>query len=106
MLAESDGLMYSVTNEETRNSMKLFEEAEGCDIHPAAGVALGALIQAVETGKVSPEERVLLNVTGGGEEKLRNDYDLHFLEPFAELTDTEINGPDAGKKVASLLRTL
>ena len=106
VLEESNGYMYSVTNEEMKESMDLFEELEGCDIHPAAGVALGALIQAKNMGRVSPEDVVALNVTGGGESRLKSDRKVHYLEPFATMTDIEINGPDAEMKTASLLKAV
>jgi len=69
-LEATEGRMYGVTNEETAAAMALFEESEGVDIVPAAGVALGALRAAVAEGAIHRRETVLLNVTGGGEKLL------------------------------------
>ncbi len=102
-LSASNGLMYSVTNQETKKAMELFEFHEGCDLHPASGVALGALIQAVQRKIVSKDDIIALNATGGGEGRFRRDFHLHFLQPFAMLSDKEINSPDVAKKIESIL---
>ena len=47
---------------------------EGIDISPAADVATGALIQAVEAGRVGKKENILLNITSGGAKRMRQDY--------------------------------
>jgi cysteate synthase len=91
-LDASSGEMYAVENAKIREAMDLFEELEGVDIHPAGGVAAGALMQAVERGTVSRNDVIALNITGGGEKKVRRDYDIHFLEPMAVVTDEEIHG--------------
>jgi cysteate synthase len=91
-LTESEGAMYAVKNDEVRRAMELFEELERIDIHPAGGVALGALMQAVESGAVGPEEIIALNITGGGEKKVKQDYEVHILKPHAVITDEEIHG--------------
>ena len=80
-LTESDGLMYSVENREIESAMKLFEEVEGCDINPAAGAALAALIQAVEKQTVGANDVIALHITGGGSTKLGKDHELHPLKP-------------------------
>lgn len=103
VLSESSGFMYSVTNEEVDRAMELFERYEKVDIHPASGVALGALIQAISMKRVKPDDVIVLNVTGGGEEKIKRDYDLHYLEPFERLTDAEIHSEDAIRKIESIL---
>ena len=51
-LSASNGLMYSVTNKEAEEAMELFKHQEGCDLHPASGIALGALVQAVKSRQV------------------------------------------------------
>jgi len=105
-LSASNGLMYSVTNREAEKAMELFEQHEGCDLHPASGVALGALIQAVQRQTVNKEDIIALNATGGGEGRFRRDFHLHYLQPFARLTDKEINSQEATKKIESILNTI
>lgn len=92
-LTDTDGEMYGVTNEESEKARVLFEELEGIDICPASGVATAGLIQAVETGKVSRKECILLNITSGGSQRMRQDYALNYLKPDLVFTPQEIE-PD------------
>ncbi|MFC2168563.1 cysteate synthase [Acidobacteriota bacterium] len=105
-LLASSGLMYSVTNREAEEAMELFEQHEGCDLHPASGIALGALIQAVKRQSINKNDIVVLNATGGGERRFRRDFHLQYLKPFAKLTDKEINSPEAGDKIESILNLI
>jgi cysteate synthase len=80
-LTATRGIMYGVTNREVFESMELFSNLEGIDIVPAAGVAVGALSQAVKTGTVNREDSILLNVTGGGEIMLGREKKTYNVEP-------------------------
>jgi len=80
-LSATGGRMYGVENEEVYSAMKLFQQTEGIDIVPAAGVAVAALIKASKSGGVPKDETVLLNITGGGEERLRQDMKTYRVEP-------------------------
>ncbi|MEM2865926.1 MAG: cysteate synthase [Candidatus Hadarchaeales archaeon] len=80
-LRESGGEMYGVSNREALEAWKLTLEEEGIDLDPAASVAVASLLQAVEEGKVKGEETVLLNLSGGGYERIREDFSLCPLEP-------------------------
>jgi len=80
VLKDAGGVMYGITNQELRDAMELFEEMEGIDIHPAAGVATASLIKAVEAGRIAHSETVLLNITGGGEKRLKKDEEVIELE--------------------------
>jgi cysteate synthase len=87
------GSMYGVTNREVFESMELFSNLEGVDIVPAAGVAVGALKQALEKGKIKKDETVLLNITGGGEVMLGREKKTYNVEPMfisKKITDKEI----------------
>lgn len=70
-LTASHGQTYGVTNDEMSRAKTLFEAEEGTDIVPAAGVAVAALMQAVKKGSIAPSDSVLLNITGGGEDRIR-----------------------------------
>ncbi len=72
-LLATKGEMYAVSNNETESAAKLFKSLEGIDIVPATAVAVASLLKAVEASKVKKRESILLNVTGGGEERLRED---------------------------------
>ncbi len=69
-LKSCGGCMYGITNSEIHLARRLFEEAEGIDIVPAAAVAVAALVKAVKERSVNPDESILLNITGGGEGRL------------------------------------
>jgi len=87
------GAMYGVTNREVFESMELFSNLEGVDIVAAAGVAVGALRQAVARKIVKEEETILLNITGGGELMLGREKKTYNVEPefvSKKITDREI----------------
>jgi cysteate synthase len=81
ILSASSGLMYGVTNEEAKSMKKLFESTEDIDLVPAACVAVASLVQAVASDTVKSEDTILLNITGGGKERLWEDFEKHRVEP-------------------------
>lgn len=81
-LTETKGEVLSATNEEAKQAAELFLKLEGNDIHPAASVAVATLIQAVNDGKIESEAIVMLNITGGGEEKFKSGKNLYYLKPL------------------------
>ncbi|GCB52469.1 cysteate synthase [Streptomyces sp. NL15-2K] len=82
VLTESGGEVLRTDNEAALAAMALFEEVEGIDIEPGAGVALAALADAVERGQVRRDELVLLNITGGGRARQAGDLALVPAEPW------------------------
>lgn len=80
-LKDTDGEIFAITNAAAKKAAALFEQTEGCDIHPAAAVATAALIKAVAEGKVDKEKIVMLNITGGGERKAKEGKELWYLKP-------------------------
>jgi len=103
ILTASSGIMYSVKNDEVAEAQRLFENYEEIDIHPAAGVALGALIQAVERGAVGKDDYVAFNVTGGGERRVMQEKDIYYLEPLFRFNDREINSESIVSKLKDIL---
>ncbi len=82
VLCESGGDVLCADNEAALAAMALFEEIEGIDIEPGAGVALAALADAVRSGRVDRDELTLLNVTGGGRARQAGDLALVPAEPW------------------------
>ena len=80
-LKDTDGEIFAITNAAAKKAATLFEQTEGCDIHPAAAVATASLIKAVAEGKVDKEKIVMLNITGGGERKTKEGKELWYLKP-------------------------
>ncbi len=80
-LKATGGEMFVATNAQARKARKLFQELEGIDIYSAAGVALASLVKAVADGKVDPKATVMLNITGGGEERFKEGREMWYLKP-------------------------
>ncbi|RJQ44076.1 MAG: cysteate synthase [Nitrospiraceae bacterium] len=80
-LHATGGMMYGIENNDVYAAMELFERAEGIDIVPAAGVGVAALCKAVGSGHIKKDETVLLNITGGGEKKLKEHMKTYRVEP-------------------------
>lgn len=80
-LTDSKGDVLIASNEEGLAAGQLFKELEGIDIHPAAEIATATLIQAVQNQSVDKESVVMLNITGGGEERFKNDHEIQYMEP-------------------------
>jgi len=90
MLSATGGRMYGVENEEVYAALDLFQEAEGIDIVAASGVGVATLRRAVTAGAVKPGDTVLLNITGGGETRLRQDKRTYTVVPkYISKTITE-----------------
>ena len=81
VLKATKGDMEIVTNEELAAACDLFEKLEGCDIHPAAGVAVESLRKAIASGKVKKDEVIMLNITGGGERRFKSEHKWVSVEP-------------------------
>jgi cysteate synthase len=82
-LSNTQGEMYSVTNTAAKKAGQLFESVEEIDLVPAAEVAVASLIQSVEQNKVLKDDWILLNVTGGGLTRLKEDFGFHPIRPEA-----------------------
>lgn len=80
-MKDAGGEVLTATNQELNDAADLFLEKEGNDIHPAAAVATATLIKAAEDNKVDKDAVIMLNVTGGGEERYKNDKNVINLKP-------------------------
>ncbi|MDE7101415.1 MAG: pyridoxal-phosphate dependent enzyme, partial [Bacteroidales bacterium] len=80
-LKDTRGDVLKVDNSQTKDAQALFERTEGIDIHPAAGVALYSLIESVQNGTVKPDDCVMLNITGGGEKRMKSEKPIWNLKP-------------------------
>jgi cysteate synthase len=80
-LTDSKGDVLLASNAQAGNAAALFREKEGIDIHCAAAVATASLIESVQNKTICPEAIIMLNITGGGEQRFKSEHMLHFLEP-------------------------
>jgi cysteate synthase len=104
VLTESQGEMLVADNQETQEAMHLFEETEGIDLHPAAGVALATLLKTIQRGHIDPQATVLLNVTGGGWKRKNKDQKLITAQPILCLQDTEIFSENISTRIIAAVQ--
>ncbi|MFW5756614.1 MAG: cysteate synthase [Tangfeifania sp.] len=102
-LKDTGGDVLIATNEQARAAAQLFEKSEGIDIHPAAAVATATLIDTVQRNQIDKEALIMLNITGGGENRFKAEKNLYYLQPdivFDIDPDVEL----VNKKVSLLFR--
>ncbi len=88
-LAETRGEVYGITNRQAAAAKKLFEQSEEIDILNAPAIAVAALQQATADGSVSPKDTILLNITGGGIARIKEDHTLQELRPQITISHWE-----------------
>ncbi|HPE34551.1 MAG TPA: cysteate synthase [Bacteroidales bacterium] len=80
-LTDSNGEVLTVNNQKVREAAALFEQLEGIDIHPASGVATASLIEWVQKNSIDKDAIIMLNITGGGEERFKKEKKLFYMKP-------------------------
>lgn len=102
-LSDTAGDVIPVTNAEALKAGLFFKEKEGRDISPAASVAVGSLLKHLEDKGIDPSAVIMLNITGGGFEEVRNDYELFFKKPDVIVPKEDIRNDniDSIKQMAS-----
>ncbi|MDD1730265.1 MAG: cysteate synthase, partial [Methanospirillum sp.] len=98
-LKATDGTMAVATTEESRKAGELFKRSEGVDVDPAAAVCVAGLIHAVASGIIRPDEQVLLAITGGGYERVREDIRVIIHTP-----DLEVNQHTSTEEVLDIVK--
>ncbi len=83
------GRVYGITDQEAAKAKSLFEDTECIDILNAPSVAVAALAVAVLSGAVNPEDIILLNITGGGVSRVKEDFAHNALQPDAVVSRWE-----------------
>jgi len=102
-LQESQGDMLVADNLEVRQAMKLFEDSEGIDIDPAAGVALATLLKAAKSHQIERDALILLHITGGGWQRHQLEEKLLPIRPDLLVEATALFARETVEKVAQLL---
>ena len=102
-MKDAGGDVLLATNAQAAEAAKLFLELEGNDIHPASAVATATLIEAVKQGTVKKDDVIMLNITGGGEEKFKNENDLFYLKPEI-ICDINPNEDEVKTKIKALFQ--
>jgi cysteate synthase len=86
-LDATNGRVYGITDDEASEAKSLFEKSEGIDILNAPGVAVAALVKALQSCKIGHKDVILLNVTGGGISRIMEDFG-----PSAMKCDVSVSG--------------
>ncbi len=81
-MKDAGGDVLLATNEESRAAAQLFLETEGIDIHPASAVATATLVDASKKNQLRKDALIMLNITGGGEERFKSENELFYLKPL------------------------
>ena len=82
ILEASNGQTYVVERKAAIAAKELIETTEGIDIMTSSAVAAASLLQAVESGEVNKDDCILLNISGGGVNRLKADLETRLLEPW------------------------
>jgi len=80
-LKDAGGDVLCAKNSEAEIAATLFEKTEGIDIHPAAAIAVATLMNEVKAGNIPKDAVIMINITGGGEKRLKQGRELYYLKP-------------------------
>ena len=82
ILKGSNGQTYVVERKSAVAAREMIESIEGIDIMTPGAVAAASLLQAVESGEVNKDDCILLNISGGGIERLKSDMETRPVSPW------------------------
>ncbi len=102
-LKATNGDVLQVSNEQLRYASQLFRAAEGVEINPAAAVAVAALITKVQRGDIERDATIMLNITGGGEERFKRENNTFRIEP-SHIFPLSPDSDDVIKRVEKLFQ--
>ncbi len=102
-LEETKGLVYAVSNREAALAQRVFEESENIDILPAAAIAVAALEKAVRSGTVEKDDPILLNITGGGVSRAKEELDMFTLKSEIEAEPSALSSESSSDSDQQLL---
>jgi len=88
-LIDTNGQVYGIINNEADMGKRLFEQSEEIDILKAPAVAVAALAKAVDSRTIGAQDIILLNITGGGMSRLKEDFTLNMLEPDLSISNAQ-----------------
>lgn len=81
-LSDTNGEVLSATNREAASASQLFEILEGIDIDTAASFAVATLVDSVKMDKVEKDAIIMLNITGGGIKKYKDEHEYVLVDPL------------------------
>ncbi len=82
ILKASNGQTHIVEREAAMRAREMIESIEGIDIMTPGAVAAASLLQAVEAGEVDKDDCILLNISGAGVARLKEDISTRVVKPW------------------------
>ena len=89
ILKASKGQTHIVEREEAVAMRELIESVEGIDIMTPGAVAAASLVQAVKDGLVGNNDCILLNISGGGVQRLKNEIETRPIKPWLKVNKAD-----------------
>ncbi len=86
ILEASNGNTHAVEREDAEAAKALVEDIEGIDIMTPGAVATASLQQAIESGDVGVDDCILLNISGGGTERLKEEVETRTVQPWLQVS--------------------
>lgn len=90
-LTASNGRTSAISNAQMGDALALFAELEGVSIEPAAGVAVADLTRAAERRELTPDDTILVHVTGGGRTAIPSQPGAAGSQPALIVKRTELH---------------
>lgn len=87
VLKETNGEFYDITNEKAKSARRLFKICEGIGVAPPAAVAVASLIRAVNEERIEKDDTILLNITGGQRDLIKQPK--YRIPSFINVDNTE-----------------
>lgn len=89
ILKASNGQTYTVKESDAKKAKALFESIEEIDIMTPGAVALASLQQALASGEVDSSSCTVLNISGGGVERLQQEQRTEIVEPWLRVNKAD-----------------
>ena len=86
ILKASNGQTHIVEGEVAKVAKTLFESIEGIDIMTPGAVALASLQLALASGEIHHDAVTVLNISGGGVERMKQEHETTIVEPWLRVT--------------------
>ena len=100
-MKDAGGDVLLATNSQAKEAGELFLKTEGIDIHPAAAIATATLIEAIKNNTIDKDSIIMLNITGGGEERFKSENELFYLKPLLTF-DVDPDADEVKKQLSEL----
>jgi cysteate synthase len=102
ILTDTEGEVDAFTNEEAKEAVELFLKTEGALICPEGGIALASLMSYVRNKKCGKNDVIMLNITGGGFDRIKKDFDIYHLQPSLVIDKKDFNPETVEKQLKTL----